>query len=254
VIAVEKLTVRAGEFSLREATFTLPTGSYGMLMGKTGTGKTTILEAIAGLTPIESGRILLKDRDVTNLQAADRHVGYVPQDGALFTTMSVREHLAFALVIRNTGSATIDQRVQQLAELLEIGHLLDRGTQRLSGGEKQRVAIGRALSFRPDTLLLDEPLSALDDDTREQMYGMLKHVQEETGVTTLHVTHHRHDVENLADVVFRIDDGTIQHINADSPASDDADNAATATRSDTSADAQRPVQGAAGQQNAQNES
>ena len=210
MIVVERLTVHAGAFSLREASLTLPTGSYGMLMGKTGTGKTTILEAIAGLKRIQAGRIVLGDRDVTNLQAADRNIGYVPQDGALFTTMSVREHLAFALVIRKAGTSVIDQRVRQLAELLEIGPLLDRGTQRLSGGEKQRVAIGRALSFRPDTLLLDEPLSALDDDTREQMYGMLKHVQQETGVTTLHVTHHSHDAENLADVVFRIEDGAIQ--------------------------------------------
>jgi ABC-type sugar transport system ATPase subunit len=187
----------------------VPTGKYGMLMGRTGTGKTTILEAIAGLKTVQAGRILLGDRDVTHLKPAERNIGYVPQDGALFTTMSVRDQLSFALTIRKVNGSKIKQRVAQLAELLEIQHVLDRGPQGLSGGEKQRVAIGRALAFRPNTLLLDEPLSALDDDTREQLYGLLKHVQEETGVTTLHVTHHQHDVRNLADLVFRIEEGRV---------------------------------------------
>jgi ABC-type molybdate transport system ATPase subunit len=99
--------------------------------------------------------------------------------------------------------------VAELAELLEIEDLLHRLPRGLSGGEKQRVAIGRALAFRPSTLLLDEPLSALDDETRNQLYSLLKHVQEHTGVTTLHVTHHMHDVERLADKLFRIEDGVV---------------------------------------------
>ncbi len=217
MIVVEHLTIRAGEFRLSDASLTVPTGSYGMLTGKTGTGKTTILEAIAGLKPIQAGRISLGGRDVTRLKSAKRNIGYVPQDGALFSTMSVRDHLAFALEIRKRGNDEIARRVNELASLLEIGHLLDRGTHGLSGGELQRVAIGRALSFRPNTLLLDEPLSALDDETREQMYGLLKHVQHETGVTTLHVTHHTHDVENLADLVFRIEDGKLHDKGSNRP-------------------------------------
>ncbi len=209
MIVVENLTVQAGEFRLEKASLKVPRGYYGMLMGKTGSGKTTILEAIAGLKPILSGRILLDGRDVTKLKPAERNLGYVPQDGALFSTMSVRDHLAFALVIRKSRQADINARVKELAALLEIEEILDRGIVGLSGGEKQRVAIGRALSFRPNTLLLDEPLSALDDDTREQMYSLLKHVQDETGVTTLHVTHHAHDVVNLADLVFRIERGAL---------------------------------------------
>jgi ABC-type sugar transport system ATPase subunit len=209
MIVIEQLTIRAGEFRLHEASLTVPTSGYGMLMGRTGTGKTTILEAIAGLKPIESGRILLGGRDVSDLKPAERNIGYVPQDGALFSTMSVRDHLAFALEIRKQAKDEIARRVDELASLLEIGHLLERSTHGLSGGERQRLAIGRALSFRPNTLLLDEPLSALDDETREQMYALLKHVQHETGVTTLHVTHHTHDVENLADLVFRIEDGKV---------------------------------------------
>lgn len=209
MIVIEKLTAHSGQFVLKEASFVVPTGAYGMLMGRTGSGKTTILEAIAGLKQVSGGRILLGDQDVTGLKPAERNIGYVPQDGALFSTMSVREHLSFALDIRRVERAKIDDRVAELADLLEIGDLLDRLPRGLSGGEKQRVAIGRALSFHPSTLLLDEPLSALDDDTRNQLYSLLKHVQEATGVTTLHVTHHVQDVERLADNLYRIEAGII---------------------------------------------
>ena len=209
MIVIENLTVHSGQFTLRDASFVITTGGYGMLMGRTGSGKTTILEAIAGLKHVTSGRILLGQRDVTHLKPAERNIGYVPQDGALFSTMTVREHLSFALDIRRVSRPKIDERVSELAELLEIGDLLQRYPRGLSGGEKQRVAIGRALSFRPSTLLLDEPLSALDDDTRDQLYSLLKHVQEHTGVTTLHVTHHKQDVDRLADMLFRIEDGAV---------------------------------------------
>lgn len=181
-----------------------------MLMGKTGSGKTTILEAIAGLKHVASGRISLGEREVTRLKPAARNIGYVPQDGALFSTMSVRDHLAFALVVRRAPRKEIEARVEEQAQLLDIAHLLDRFPRNLSGGEKQRVAIGRALAFHPQTLLLDEPLSALDDDTREQLYGLLKQIQRATGVTTLHVTHHQQDVKRLADRVFRLSEGRIR--------------------------------------------
>ncbi|MDA1052688.1 MAG: ABC transporter ATP-binding protein [Planctomycetota bacterium] len=209
MIVIEKLTAHSGQFTLKDASFVVPTGTYGMLMGRTGSGKTTILETIAGLKQVTGGRILLGDRDVTGLKPAERNIGYVPQDGALFSTMTVREHLSFALDIRRVSRPQIDERVAELAELLEIEDLLHRLPRGLSGGEKQRVAIGRALAFRPSTLLLDEPLSALDDDTRNQLYSLLKHVQEHTGVTTLHVTHHMYDVMQLADKLFRIEDGVV---------------------------------------------
>lgn len=209
MIVVDNVTVESGPFRLSDVSMTVPTSRYAMLMGRTGSGKTTLLEAIIGLKRVTSGSITLGGLDVTRLKPAERNIGYVPQDGALFTTMSVREHLKFALTIRHVDKQTIADRVDELATLLEITHLLDRRIQGLSGGEQQRVAIGRALSFRPSTLLLDEPLSALDDDTREQMYAMLKHVQEATQVTTLHITHHIQDVERLGDLVFRIRDGAL---------------------------------------------
>ena len=106
----------------------------------------------------------------------------------------------------------MNARVQELAQLLEITDLLDRTTVGLSGGERQRVALGRALSFRPRTLCLDEPLSALDDATRMQMYELLGHVRQQTGVTTLHVTHSLEEAEHLADLIFRIEKGQVSPI------------------------------------------
>ncbi len=202
MIQLQQLSVRAGPFVLKDINLAIPTGAYGVLMGRTGTGKTTILEAICGLRHTIAGQIILMDCNVTASRVSERGVGYVPQDRALFQTMSVREHLAFALVIRKWRQLEIDQRVLELSDLLGIDHLLNRRPQNLSGGEAQRVALGRALSSRPGILLLDEPLSALDDQTREEMYTLLKSVKERTGVTTLHITHNANEARRLADCVF----------------------------------------------------
>ena len=210
MIQVQGLSVAAGIFRLKDVNFTVEDGRYDALMGRTGCGKTTILEAICGLRAVRAGRILLMGRDVTGLRPAERGIGYVPQDKALFATMTVREHLAFALEVRRWPRNEIATRVTELSELLGLSRLLDRHPFGLSGGESQRVALGRALSFRPGILLLDEPLSALDDQTREEMYELLKSVRMHTGVTTLHVTHHRGEAERLADDVFILENGAVK--------------------------------------------
>src|SRR6185437_8382180 len=115
---------------------------------------------------------------------------------------TVREHLEFALRLRRCSAALIRERVEELAHVLHIEPLLERRMQGLSGGEAQRVALGRALSFRPRVLLLDEPLSALDDETRQEMYALLRSVQRQTGVTALHVTHNIGEAKALADRLF----------------------------------------------------
>jgi molybdate/tungstate transport system ATP-binding protein len=181
-----------------------------VLMGKTGEGKTTILEAICGLRSVSSGRILLQGMDVTQLHPADRGVGYVPQDLALFPTLTVREHLSFALRVRRAAEQTTTSRVIEFADLLGIGHLLDRLPPGLSGGESQRVALGRALAFHPQVLLLDEPLSALDEETRHEMYDLLKRVQGQTGVTTLHVTHSKAEARALGQRLLVLDAGSVR--------------------------------------------
>ena len=210
MIAIDGLTVRSGGFSLRSVAFDIPPGGYGVLMGKTGSGKTTLLEAICGLRDIDVGTIRLADRDVTRLRPADRGIGYVPQDRALFQTMTVRQNLSFAPSIRGLSRPEIDARVAELAELLRISPLLDRSPEGLSGGEAQRVALGRALAARPKILLLDEPLNALDDETWEGMIGLLKEVRRATGVTTLHVTHRREEARLLADRVLILTDGVVR--------------------------------------------
>jgi len=212
VIRVENLSVRSGTFSLSGVSFEVGQGEYGILMGRTGSGKTTILEAICGLRPVVAGRIVLMGRDVTHLKPAQRCIGFVPQEGALFPTMTVREHLAFGPTVRGWKRRDINRRVDELAELLDIKHLLDRMPAGLSGGEQQRVALGRALAARPGVLCLDEPLSALDEQTREQMYELLREIQQATGVTTLHITHSRAEAERLADRLFWLHDGVVQSV------------------------------------------
>lgn len=212
MIAIDELTLRVGSFGLQGVSLHVRSGEYAVLMGKTGCGKTTLLEAICGLKRPQSGRIVLGDRDVTALAPAARGVGYVPQDLALFNTLQVREHLAFALEVRRHPWEVIQQRVEELGELLGISHLMDRYPTGLSGGEAQRVALGRALSFDPGILLLDEPLSALDEDTRGEMVSLLRSVQQRTGVTTLHVTHSLSEAQRLADRLYVLEEGKIREM------------------------------------------
>ena len=210
MISVDHLTVRVGAFALEDVGFEVPTGQYAVLMGRTGAGKTTLLEVLCGLKTVTRGTVRLNGRDVTRLKPAERGIGYVPQDRALFQTMTVREHLAFALTIRKADRQVIQQSVAELSRLLGIEHLLDRRPPGLSGGEAQRVALGRALSARPGVLCLDEPLSALDDETRREMYGLLGHVQRNTSVTILHVTHNLDEAAQLADRIFLLRNGKVE--------------------------------------------
>lgn len=198
-------TVGAGGFLLKGLSFRVEKAEYAVVMGKTGIGKTTILETICGLRKLRQGRVLIQGVDVTRWAAPDRNVGYVPQDLALFPTMSVREHLQFGMRLRRWDLRTIGQRVDEISQILGVGHLLARNVRGLSGGESQRVALGRALAFGPSVLLLDEPLSALDETTRLTAQGLLRDINRQTGVTVLHVTHNESEAEALADRWIRIE-------------------------------------------------
>jgi ABC-type sugar transport system ATPase subunit len=209
VIELKQVGIVAGDFRLHDISFRIDSGEYAMLMGRTGCGKTTIIESICGLRSVAGGTIWLDGRDVTHGSPASRNIGYVSQDLALFDTMTVEENLRFAPRVRRRATDWTNKKTHELAELLGIEHLLNRGTKLLSGGEAQRVAIGRALAFEPPVLILDEPLSALDESTRTEMYEVLKRVQTERGVTTLHITHSSAESAILATQVLRIEDGKI---------------------------------------------
>lgn len=205
MIELDGITVAAGSYRLEGLSLRVPTGRYAVLMGRTGIGKTTILEAICGLRPVMAGRILIQHVDVTDWDPADRRTAYMPQDLALFPTFTVREHLEFALRIRRRPQAEIKGRVEVLAGLLQLESLLERSIHGLSGGEAQRTALGRSLAWQPAALLLDEPLSALDAATRSATLSLLKSINRSTGVTVLHVTHSEEEAEALADVRLRLD-------------------------------------------------
>lgn len=209
MIELDRLAIRCGEFRLDEVALRIEAGEYVVLMGPSGAGKTTLLEAICGVRPIAAGAVRLGGRDVSPLPPAERRVGYVPQDVALFTRMTVRENLAYGLRVRGLTREPIDRRVGEVADALGIAALLERRPESLSGGEARRVGIGRAIAFEPEVVLLDEPLAGLDDTTREDIYTALEAMRHATGAAVLHVTHERRDAERLADRVVRLEAGRL---------------------------------------------
>jgi ABC-type sugar transport system ATPase subunit len=209
MIECKGLAIEQVDFKLSGVDFRIEEGEYAVLMGQTGSGKTTVLEAICGLRPIKSGSILLDGREISNLKPAEREIGYVPQDGALFSTMNVAQNLGFGLKIRKWDKRKQTERIEELADLLGITSLLNRKTDGLSGGEQQRVALGRALSFYPRVICLDEPLSALDEKTKEEMYQLLLKLKLELNITALHISHSKSEAVKLADKVLIVENGAL---------------------------------------------
>ena len=209
MIKVVDVHIEQGNFKLSNLNLQIDKGEYVVFMGKTGCGKTTVLETICGLRQVNSGEIWLNDTDVSYAVPAKREIGYVPQDGALFKTMSVKKNIGFALKIRQWNKQEIGQRVDELAGWIGIEHLLHRKVDNLSGGEKQRVALARALSFYPKVLCLDEPLSALDEDTKADMIDLLKTLKQNLDITVIHVTHSNSEAVTLADRILHFKAGSV---------------------------------------------
>ena len=209
MIRLENINLKYGKVELDNISFTIPENKWGILMGKSGCGKTTILESVCGLRNIKSGEIFLGNTNVTGFHPLERNIGYVPQDTALFPTMTVFQNIAFPLGIRKWKKNSIDERVREIAGLLGIEKLLDRSPVNLSGGEKQLAAIGRALAFSPGYLCLDEPLSSLDEDRKEELFVMLEKIKQRINVTTLHITHSQTEAERLGDIILILKDGKI---------------------------------------------
>lgn len=212
MIQVRDLCVELGDFTLKSANLDINQGEYFIILGPTGAGKTVLLESIAGLYTPDSGQIFLDGRDVTKMDPDKRGVSIVYQDQALFPHISVRENIIFGLKLRKKTPVEIQETLDWLVDLLGISHLLHREPDTLSGGERQKVALARALSIRPKLLLLDEPLSALDPESRENVQRELRRIHDQMPVTTVHVTHDFEEAIALADRIAVFGDGRIQQV------------------------------------------
>lgn len=184
-------------------------GEFFTLLGPSGSGKTTVLRMIAGLEMPTAGEIHLGDTDVTETPPYHRDVNTVFQDYALFPHMTVGENIAYGLELRDQSQSTIDDRVEELLELVSLAGLATRPVDELSGGQQQRVALARALAIEPRVLLLDEPLGALDEKLRREMQIELKEIQETLGTTFIYVTHDQEEALSMSDRVAVMDSGRV---------------------------------------------
>ena len=209
MLRIKDISKTLGDFHLNNVSLDIEDGEYMVILGPTGAGKTILLEAIAGIYLPDSGTIELNERDITFLDPKKRKVSMVYQDFVLFPHLSVYDNIAFGLKSEKTGPEEIDRRVHEMTEMLGITHLLKRDTLKLSGGEKQRTAIARALIMKPKILLLDEPLSALEGRTRDNLRKELRTLHQKYKTTVIHVTHNFEEVFSLADRVAIMNDGEI---------------------------------------------
>lgn len=211
-LSIRDLLVRIGAFELRVAELTIRSGEYFVLTGPNGAGKSVLIRTIAGLQEPVSGSILLEGQPIHTAPPWRRGVGYVPQEGVLFPNRTVRGNISFPLEVRNVTRDEMERRVPWIADLVGVTHLLERRVDGLSGGERQKVCLARALVFRPRLLLLDEPVSAIDEEARDPICRELRSLQRETGVTTLHVSHSRHESQLVGDRIGVLRAGRLEGI------------------------------------------
>ncbi|CAI8753137.1 putative spermidine/putrescine transport system ATP-binding protein [Pseudomonas sp. JAI111] len=214
-VQLEGLGKRYGEIDAVVATnLSVEKGEFVSLLGPSGCGKTTTLQMIAGFVEVSSGRIILDGRDITHAKPASRGLGVVFQSYALFPHMTVKDNVAFGLRMRKVPTAELQQRVDRVLKLVRLNQHAERYPRELSGGQRQRVALARALVIEPPVLLLDEPLSNLDANLREEMQFEIRRIQREVGITTLMVTHDQSEALSISDRVVVMQAGRITQIDA----------------------------------------
>ena len=208
MLKLENISKNFGQFSIYNVNLEVQKGEYFVLLGASGAGKSVVLEVIAGLMKADNGKIFLGNKEITNESIQTRKVGLVFQDYAIFPHLTVFQNIAYSFTQKRKQKELIKQTVENLAKEMNISHLLARKADTLSGGEKQRVAIARTLARKPDILLLDEPLSALDAQLKSELRKLLRKINKQ-GQTILHVTHDYDEAIALADKIAIVQKGTI---------------------------------------------
>ena len=212
-IRVEALDKSFADFhAVKAASFTVEDGQFLCLLGPSGCGKTTTLRMIAGLELPTAGTIRLDGEDVTMNRASARDIAFVFQLFALYPHMNVRRNIGFPLKCEGIGAAEADRRVVEVARILRISHLLDRPVSGLAGGDRQRVALGRAIVRKPKCFLMDEPLGALDTEMREAMIHELRALHDRLGATTVYVTHDQLEAMAMADMIAVMNNGVVEQV------------------------------------------
>jgi len=210
-IAVEGAYKRFDDFqALDDVSIDVPAGSLTALLGPSGSGKSTLLRAIAGLEELDRGRVVINEEDATAKPAQKREVGFVFQHYAAFKHMTVFGNVAFGLKIRKWSKPQISNRVHELLRLVQLDGLAERYPDQLSGGQRQRMALARALAVEPQVLLLDEPFGALDAKVRKDLRSWLRRLHDETGVTTIFVTHDQEEAMDVAEQLVVMNEGRVE--------------------------------------------
>jgi len=212
MITIRELDIDLRDFHLRNINLEVAENEFFVLMGPTGAGKTVLLEAIAGLTPIMRGKIFIGEKDITGLPPEKRDISIVYQDYALFPHLTVIDNITYGLHFHKINKGEARERLTQLMDVLNLSHLQHRFPANLSGGEKQRVSVARALMVEPKVLLLDEPLSALDPGFREEVRGALKRLHRSSNITFVMVTHDFAEALSLAGRAAVMNDGMIEQM------------------------------------------
>jgi len=212
MLQVENIFLAAGDFQVQDVCLRTESDEYFVIMGPTGSGKSLLAKCICGLVRATGGRIHIGGRDVTDLEPRLRRVGYVPQDCSLFPHMNVARNLTFARRVGGRSHRAAMRDLRPLIDMLRLNDLLGRRTTTLSGGERQKVALARALAAEPSLLVLDEPLSALDEPTRQAVSAELSRVQKELRIATIHICHNTQEAGALADRIGIMHQGRLVQV------------------------------------------